>query len=126
MKLKDTLATIRALGLVAGRVGGEWRINFRNSHKGCAGFCAAYCTSNKDDAFAAARAMSQWKDEHPTKRRYYWRNGKKFVQRCSEIIGFNRHPCTWVQKDERTRGTGSLRRRWCEVTAPITSSYAKC
>jgi hypothetical protein len=68
MNVKDTLATIRALGLVAARVGGEWRINYRNSHKGCVGFCAAYCTSDKDDALATARAMSQWKDEHPTKR----------------------------------------------------------
>ena len=67
MNVKNTLATIRALGLVAERVGGEWRVNYRNSHKGSVGFCAD-CTGDKDDALAAARAMSQWKGEHPTKR----------------------------------------------------------
>ena len=38
MNVKNTLATIRALGLVAERVGGEWRVNYRNSHKGSVGF----------------------------------------------------------------------------------------
>jgi PilZ domain len=82
MNVKDTLVAIRALGLVAGRVGGEWRINHRNSHKGCVGFCTAYCTRDKDVAFAAARAMSQWKDEHPTKRAKLLEEWK---QACAEV-----------------------------------------
>jgi hypothetical protein len=91
MNVKDTLATIRTLGLVAERVGGEWRINYRNSHKGCVGFCAAYCTGDKDDALAAASAMSQWKDEHPTKR-------TKLLEEWKEA-------CAKVQPGHRLRPT---------------------
>jgi hypothetical protein len=89
MNVKDTLSTIRALGLVADRVGGEWRINYRNSHKGSVGFCPAYCTSDKDDALATASAMSKWKDEHPTKR-------IKLLKEWKEA-------CAKVQPDQRLR-----------------------
>jgi hypothetical protein len=34
MNVKDTMAAIRKLGLSVERIGGEWRINYRNSHKG--------------------------------------------------------------------------------------------
>jgi hypothetical protein len=89
MNVKDTLSTIRALGLVADRVGGEWRINYRNSHKGSVRYCPAYCTSDKDDALATARAMSKWKDEHPTKR-------IKLLEEWKEA-------CAKAQPDQRLR-----------------------
>jgi hypothetical protein len=126
MNVKDTLAAIRALGLVAGRVGGEWRINHRNSHKGCVGFCTAYCTSDKDDALAAARAMSQWTDEHPTKR--------------AKLLEEWKHACAEVQSDQWLQPAptylGPERRAnprdrittpaVVRVDGPIPSSYAKC
>jgi hypothetical protein len=58
MNVKHTIAAIRKLGLSAERIGGEWRINYRNSHKGMAGFCTAYYTTDNDDALDTARAMA--------------------------------------------------------------------
>jgi hypothetical protein len=55
--------------VVADRVGGEWRINYRNSHKGSVGFCPAYCTSDKDDALRLQEPC---------------RNGKMSIQRSGQ------------------------------------------
>jgi hypothetical protein len=70
MNQNQTRAVIRALGLSAVRIDGEWRINYLAqpgaSHDREA---TAYYTGDNADALATAKAMAAAKDEHERARR---------------------------------------------------------